>query len=134
SEGVRLKIADTQHTVLSTEKWYRIATNDKLAIGIIHYGSGESEYAIGTGFLVRGESLSQRWQGSVVFLTARHVLHAHDDEKPPGQLKDYSVTFPGVDKREVKFDKILLQSEQPDFAVLSISDKPGNATTITLAA
>ena len=122
-EGMKLKIADTDHPVTTTDKWYRIATDYKLAIGVYrvpYFGAGETD--IGTGFLVQGGGLHPDWAGRVVFITASHVIRAGGSGEP--NLEQASIAFPGIDRTtRLKISEILYESKiaELDVAVLRLA-------------
>jgi hypothetical protein len=126
-EGMKLKIADTDHTVLTTEKWYRIATDYKLAVGTYRAPlAGAGVMDIGTGFLVSGDGLRAEWAGRVVFITASHVIRGG---MPGGStnLARASIAFPGIgDTGEIKPSEVLFESgfDDLDVAVLGLAGPP----------
>ena len=126
-----MKIADTDHTVTTTEKWYRIATDYKLAMGTYRAPlSGSGEMDIGTGFLVNGGGLRAEWGGRVVFITASHVIRAGE---PSGttNLSRASIGFPGIaDAGRLKPSDVLFESRSAelDVAVLGLGGAPPRQT------
>lgn len=130
-EGIKLKIAKTDHAVTATEKWYRIATDYKLAIGTYrtaYFDSNETD--IGTGFLVKGGSLRAEWAERVVFLTASHVIRAGAPQNETN-LSRASIIFPGIgENARVKLSGVLFESrvQNLDVAVLALADAPPRHT------
>jgi TIR domain len=107
--GIKLKIAQTEHIVNATEKWYRVATDSKLSIGVIRRELKTGE-AAGTGFLMRGDSLHRKWDTRLVFLTAAHVLR--DLEKASSNMVGFTATFPALSNEEsVGFEKLVFLSD-----------------------
>lgn len=137
-EGMKLRIADTDHMVTATEKWYRIATDYKLAIGVIHLrlpGPSETEQ-VGTGFLVKGEGLRAEWINQVVFVTASHNIRSQS-QVAESDLSQAYIVFPGIDDAtRLEVEKILFESgpEDLDVAVLSLAGVlPRHAAPVDLA-
>jgi len=126
-EGMKLRIADTDHVVTTTEKWYRIATDYKLSIGT--YRAPMFDLAasdIGTGFLVQGGGLRPEWKGRVVFITASHVIHA-GDTRGQVNLSQASIVFPGIgENARVRPNEVLFESaiDALDVAVLGLASAP----------
>lgn len=135
-EGMTLKIADTHRVVTATEKWYRIATDYKLAIGVYRPRPAkpkEREQG-GMGFLVRGESLRADWKDHVVFLTAGHNIRNPQRRLTPNFSEAY-VMFPGVDPAtRFRVEKILFESEieDLDIAILKMRSLPPHAVAVDL--
>lgn len=122
--GMVLKIADTDHVVYATDKWYRVATDYKLAIGIMSGPLGQPIRQVGTGFLMRGRLLNRDWGDELVFLTAGHVLWGSQPD-----ITQFSATFPALnDLRSLKFSSLAFHSGRGpsgvDVAVLRLSDRP----------
>src|SRR5262249_17246379 len=80
------------------KKWYRIETDYELAIGTYKTQSSPATDAplIGSGFLVKGDSLRPEWRDQVVFLTASHVIHGGNQNSEP-DFAHASIMFPGID-------------------------------------
>jgi cytochrome c-type biogenesis protein CcmH/NrfG len=121
-EGMKLKIADTDHVIIATEKWYRIATDYKLAIGVYNARLPESGEPgrLGTRFLVKGGGLRSEWSNQVVFVTTSHTIHS----QPAAAELDLSqayIVFPGIGETRLGVDKILFESKDLDVAVLSLA-------------
>ena len=118
-DGMTLKIADTDHAVTSTEKWYRIATEYKLAIGVYRdprVGPGK-EGQVGTGFLVNGGSLRAEWTDQVVFMTASHVLRAYWQDVAP-DISRAEIVFPGIERAApLGVEEVLFDSRTADLDV-----------------
>jgi hypothetical protein len=135
-EGMVLKIAQTDHIVHATEKWYRIATDYKLAIGTYRTQSSATMDVplIGSGFLVKGDSLRSEWRDQVVFLTASHVIHGGNQNSEP-DFAHASVTFPGIaGGTPSKVAGVLFDSSRLDVAVLELSGGlPPHAVPVALA-
>lgn len=135
-EGMTLKIANTDRVVTTTEKWYRIATDYKLAIGVYRPRPAkpkEREQG-GMGFLVRGESLRPDWKDQVVFLTAGHNIRNPRRRLTPNFSEAY-VMFPGVDPTtRFRVEKILFESkiEDLDIAILKMRSLPQHAVAVDL--
>ncbi|HYH10258.1 MAG TPA: TIR domain-containing protein [Thermoanaerobaculia bacterium] len=126
-EGMKLKIAKTDRVVTATEKWYRIATDYKLAIGTYRAPMSGSQKAmnLGTGFLVKGDTLRPEWANQIVFITASHVIHS-GGENDETNVASASVVFPGVGGAQAKFSKVLFDSgiANLDVAVLALAGPP----------
>lgn len=129
-EGIKLKIAKTEKPVTATEKWYRIATDYKLAIGTYRVAAGGKEYDQGTGFLVHGGGLRREWAGRVVFITAYHVIRGGSRENETNVARA-SVVFPGIgENARVKLKEVLFFSDIKDLdvAVMALEGAPPRHT------
>lgn len=120
-EGIKLKIADTDHQVIATEKWYRIATDYKLAIGLLRNHASEvgEPDTFATGFLVTGEGLRAEWRDQIVFMTSYHNFDTYGGTKP--DISQAYIVFPGVDNdTRLKVKNVLFESRDLDVMVISL--------------
>ena len=128
----------------SNEKWYRVATDHKLAIAVLgeDQGLNKDVRQIGTGFLIDGGSLHSELYGDTLFITAGHVISSFvgDRDMDPQhvdtrkKIRELSARFPSMSSNvELSFDELLFYSSDLDYSILTIEgDIPSYATTVTL--
>ena len=116
-EGMALIIANTRHSVGSREAWYRVATDYKLSLARLFIRDIDGKLVCqGTGFLMDGATLSARWAGRTVFVTAGHAIMTGG-------------TTPGANiglTREVRFPALDQSGPLPLGEVLYFSDLTDN--------
>ena len=144
SEGMKLVIADTDRRTKSNEKWYRVATDHKLAIAVLRTirGPDSQGRVVGTGFLIDGKSLHHDFRGKTLFITAGHVVShilegrfadiEHTDSRD--SVKKISAHFPSMSNdARLLFDDLLFYSFDLDYAVLTTRGPiPPHATTLAM--